>query len=115
MLFQTPIDLPAAPAVDPTAAPVVDQPAAPAVDPTAAPVVDQPAAPTVGTTAAPVTLDSPCNGAGYFRDATNCQVFYLCSAGAVAGTFNYSKFTCGGVLVFDTVNNICNYPASVVC
>ncbi|XP_059612894.1 chitinase-3-like protein 1 isoform X2 [Phlebotomus argentipes] len=68
--------------------------------------------PPVETTPVPsVTTQKPqeCLQDGFSRDPDQCNVFYICEGG------NIYQFICPEGLVFDTVNNICNWPSLVDC
>ncbi|KAF4532928.1 hypothetical protein B566_EDAN015640 [Ephemera danica] len=72
------------------------------------------------TTKAPTTTASStsfkCTTVGYFRDPTNCAVYYYCQA--VTGGYNAIRFQCDPGLVYDTVlktivteNVVCYYSS----
>lgn len=72
---------------------------------------------TTTTTASPgaPTTDSNsiCTKAGYIRDPSNCAIFYQCVW--MGSSWKAYKFTCRSPLLFDDIQEVCNYPALVNC
>ncbi|RZC35409.1 chitinase, partial [Asbolus verrucosus] len=65
------------------------------------------------SSSAPVSPTSLCVQEGYVRDPDDCSVFYYCMIHK--GQFIQLTQKCHNGLVYDQVNNQCNYPSLVEC
>lgn len=64
---------------------------------------------TAATTSTTASVPVECSGDGLFPNPDSCQKYYVCSNGRVF------EFSCPNGLLFDQVNQICNWPELVDC
>lgn len=64
---------------------------------------------TAATTSTTAAVPAECSGSGLFPSPESCQKYFVCSNG------QSFEFSCPNGLLFDSVNQICNWPELVDC